>query len=54
MDKATPPKVESSLDRFEHEIEELERPVGRGQWILAIAASAGLITIFVLLVMMRS
>lgn len=43
--------VESSLDRFEHEIEELERPMesNKTQWILAILISLSLIGLFVLI-----
>jgi hypothetical protein len=39
-DKSTPVKVESHLDRFEHDLEELERPLSKDstkmQWVLAL------------------
>ena len=50
-----PPKgpdteVESTLDRFEHEIEELEQPLGLSarQWIVGIAVMAGIVGAFLL------
>jgi hypothetical protein len=50
-----PPKgpdteVESTVDRFEHEIEELEQPLGLSarQWIVGVAVMAGIVGAFLL------
>ena len=47
-----PPKaeheVESTVDRFEHEIEDLERPMGMGprQWLVGVAIMAAIVGAF--------
>jgi len=47
-----PSAPDSSTDRWAHEIEELERPMGREskmQWVVATAIAGGLVAVFLLL-----
>jgi hypothetical protein len=49
---SSPPNAASGFERLQHDIEELERPVGRDStvpWILGIVAFLVLMGLFVLL-----
>jgi hypothetical protein len=43
-------EVESPVDRFEHEIEELEQPIGHGarMWLVGVAVMAAIVGAFML------
>jgi hypothetical protein len=48
-------EVESTLDRFEHEIEDLEKPMGMGprQWLVGVAVMAAIVGAFLIGSMMQ-
>ena len=55
-----PPKVdaevETPVDRFEHEIEDLEKPMGLGprQWLIGVAIMAAIVGAFLVMSMMQA